>query len=132
MYFFFLMIRRPPRSTRTDTLFPYTTLFRSDIVGVEHAVNKARRHVGGDEARCPLHCMVEQAGRGIITAGPVDQQLLERIIAKTGDVLALPQIGEALEAAVTDMAMDQHDEGGRPCGTRLVGMGRAACRARAG
>src|SRR3546814_2521821 len=29
---FFLMIRRPPRSTRTDTLFPYTTLFRSDHV----------------------------------------------------------------------------------------------------
>src|SRR3546814_6679127 len=27
--FFFLKIRRPPRSTRTDTLFPYTTLFRS-------------------------------------------------------------------------------------------------------
>src|SRR3546814_14146134 len=27
--FFFLIIRRPPRSTRTDTLFPYTTLFRS-------------------------------------------------------------------------------------------------------
>src|SRR3546814_3576838 len=27
--FFLLMIRRPPRSTRTDTLFPYTTLFRS-------------------------------------------------------------------------------------------------------
>src|SRR3546814_14308560 len=29
IFFFFLMIRRPPRSTRTDTLFPYTTLFRS-------------------------------------------------------------------------------------------------------
>src|SRR3546814_20186889 len=29
MVFCFLMIRRPPRSTRTDTLFPYTTLFRS-------------------------------------------------------------------------------------------------------
>src|SRR3546814_11782552 len=29
MFFFFLTIRRPPRSTRTDTLFPYTTLFRS-------------------------------------------------------------------------------------------------------
>src|SRR3546814_11620199 len=28
-FFFFLMIRRPPRATRTDTLFPYTTLFRS-------------------------------------------------------------------------------------------------------
>src|SRR3546814_18334678 len=31
------MIRRPPRSTRTDTLFPYTTLFRSEIKG---AINK--------------------------------------------------------------------------------------------
>src|SRR3546814_2284246 len=30
--FFFLRIRRPPRSTRTDTLFPYTTLFRSYFV----------------------------------------------------------------------------------------------------
>src|SRR3546814_20581556 len=30
-FVFFLMIRRPPRSTRTDTLFPYTTLFRSSI-----------------------------------------------------------------------------------------------------
>src|SRR3546814_2222065 len=29
MCLFFLIIRRPPRSTRTDTLFPYTTLFRS-------------------------------------------------------------------------------------------------------
>src|SRR3546814_11884918 len=29
--FFFLMIRRPPRSTRTYTLFPYTTLFRSSL-----------------------------------------------------------------------------------------------------
>src|SRR3546814_19764254 len=30
-FLFFLMIRRPPRSTRTDTLFPYTTLFRSIV-----------------------------------------------------------------------------------------------------
>src|SRR3546814_3096523 len=33
MFVFFLMIRRPPRSTRTDTLFPYTTLFRSPAQG---------------------------------------------------------------------------------------------------
>src|SRR3546814_14685346 len=31
---FFLIIRRPPNSTRTDTLFPYTTLFRSDQCAV--------------------------------------------------------------------------------------------------
>src|SRR3546814_5273288 len=33
--FFFLMIRRPPRSTRNDTLFPYTTLFRSRSSAVD-------------------------------------------------------------------------------------------------
>src|SRR3546814_14939714 len=36
---FFLMIRRPPRSTRTDTLFPYTTLFRSHSVGDHYLVS---------------------------------------------------------------------------------------------
>src|SRR3546814_5110336 len=43
------MIRRPPRSTRTDTLFPYTTLFRSAetfIVGPRHEVDDARHRVG--------------------------------------------------------------------------------------
>src|SRR3546814_2029489 len=36
--FFFLMLRRPPRSTRTDTLFPYTTLFRSQcLLNTGHA-----------------------------------------------------------------------------------------------
>src|SRR3546814_18293164 len=37
-FIFFLMIRRPPRSTRTDTLFPYTTLFRSKAI---HNSNKS-------------------------------------------------------------------------------------------
>src|SRR3546814_3765991 len=50
------MIRRPPRSTRTDTLFPYTTLFRSDpsqlrIHGREHkamvAIGDPRRAIEG-------------------------------------------------------------------------------------
>src|SRR3546814_14084962 len=44
------MIRRPPRSTRTDTLFPYTTLLRSAIAGelvdqVEQFVRLGRRDV---------------------------------------------------------------------------------------
>src|SRR3546814_2402372 len=41
------MIRRPPRSTRTDTLFPYTTLFRSDIA----ARAGDPRVAAGDRAR---------------------------------------------------------------------------------
>src|SRR3546814_14819611 len=43
---FFLMILRPPRSTRTDTLFPYTTLFRSDrarILAVGEGEPRLRR-----------------------------------------------------------------------------------------
>src|SRR3546814_2705349 len=42
--FFFLMIRRPPRSTRTDTLFPYTTLFRS----------ACRQHHPGSRVMAPM------------------------------------------------------------------------------
>src|SRR3546814_14239822 len=38
LFFFFLMIRRPPRSTRTDTLFPYTTLFRSFYATVMYSI----------------------------------------------------------------------------------------------
>src|SRR3546814_16217167 len=41
--FFFLMIRRPPRSTRTDTLFPSTTLFRSRWAAAVRPVPQARR-----------------------------------------------------------------------------------------
>src|SRR3546814_18904930 len=47
--FFFLMIRRPPRSTRTDTLFPYTKLFRSLDASAPHLdpVQHGAEHVGG-------------------------------------------------------------------------------------
>src|SRR3546814_8350815 len=43
--FFFLMIRRPPRSTRTDTLFPYTTLFRSAGLKTTFLDRKVRLNV---------------------------------------------------------------------------------------
>src|SRR3546814_1633164 len=43
---FFLMIRRPPRSTRTDTLFPYTTLFRSALCRLHHIL---RTHAASNE-----------------------------------------------------------------------------------
>src|SRR3546814_16802167 len=47
---FFLMIRRPPRSTRTDTLFPYTTLFRSVARRRPPVVGHAARHGRDDRA----------------------------------------------------------------------------------
>src|SRR3546814_3315603 len=61
MYVFFLMIRRPPRSTRTDTLFPCTTLFRShrraspsrraDPIDGGVRVQHGHRGVRGERAR---------------------------------------------------------------------------------
>src|SRR3546814_12225870 len=55
--FVFVMIRRPPRSTRTDTLFPYTTLFRSD----DDRVFALRRGGGRD--------ILRDGGRGKRRAG---------------------------------------------------------------
>src|SRR3546814_12371465 len=72
VYLFFLMIRRPPRSTRTDTLFPYTTLFRSG-----EAVRPVDRQSGivGDVTRyaaCrPSIAKLERAGRDRGSAGMV-------------------------------------------------------------
>src|SRR3546814_14889335 len=64
---FFLMIRRPPRATRTDTLFPYTTLFRSAGAGGA-AGGKPRRsglapRTGGDLPEIKLDGHRGQAGR---------------------------------------------------------------------
>src|SRR3546814_14019712 len=50
--FFFLMIRRPPRSTRTDTLFPYTTLFRS-YGRIEWSAHPPARGWPPLQVRCP-------------------------------------------------------------------------------
>src|SRR3546814_4616584 len=70
------MIRRPPRSTRTDTLFPYTTLFRSHdlLVGVMARGNarSLRRHVGAQ---------AEQATTGRI--GELEDLLLD-VLRRTG------------------------------------------------
>src|SRR3546814_7072298 len=57
MCFFFLMIRRPPRTTRTDTLFPYTTLFRSSRRAYRRRRPRSHRvphHRAAGSARCAL------------------------------------------------------------------------------
>src|SRR3546814_15146768 len=70
LFVFCLMIRRQPRSTRTDTLFPYTTLFRSDRagegVGHSHPQEKlslltlgALGVVFGDIGTSPLYALKE-------------------------------------------------------------------------
>src|SRR3546814_12466848 len=79
MYFFFLMIRRPPRSTRTDTLFPYTTLFRSMMVtqigiligllsGKPSGWAAQRRDVAAISAREALGCYRPHVVTGLVLA----------------------------------------------------------------
>src|SRR3546814_1163706 len=59
--FFFLMIRRPPRSTRTDTLFPYTTLFRSSL-SFRFPPGRRDRHAELDR---PVAALAPQFHRGL-------------------------------------------------------------------
>src|SRR3546814_12928733 len=87
-FFFFLMIRRPPRSTRTDTLFPYTTLFRSEqdaVVGRLHQVvdvlqvdlELSRGVLGGHHAS---RHFLESAGPGdVVEHGVVGIQSLHAV-----------------------------------------------------
>src|SRR3546814_19826434 len=73
MLSFFLMIRRPPRSTRTDTLFPYTTLFRSGL----HLPALERALAGGASA---VHALTVPSGESAKSmAGLAD--LLDRMLA---------------------------------------------------
>src|SRR3546814_15953899 len=66
---FFLMIRRPPRSTRTDTLFPYTTLFRSG-----HAPSQLRldcvRDLPLHHQECVLWAAVRALAARLVTLRP--------------------------------------------------------------
>src|SRR3546814_1539297 len=77
---FFLMIRRPPRSTRTDTLFPYTTLFRSDHLHLDAGLVDVPRP--GGVAR-----KVEDAAVAAALDLPVERQI-ERAVPVGGDEVA--------------------------------------------
>src|SRR3546814_17604564 len=66
---FFLIIRRPPRTKRTDTLFPYTTLFRSHRANTHQRGSHVHRYVQNGEQqqqlrRAPLTLVGAVAGAG--------------------------------------------------------------------
>src|SRR3546814_11079821 len=82
--FFFVMIRRPPRSTRTDTHFPYTTLFRSldepgEAFDLEERAgeHEHRGHPAGEEVGEELPGS-GVAGRGQPAAGEADAAQRQR------------------------------------------------------
>src|SRR3546814_3864163 len=93
--FFFLMIRRPPRSTRTDTLFPYTTLFRSGLEAPQSA--RHDRH-GFHGAVLPGHRALGYPGQGRGSAHRVTarQRAPERSEEHTSELQSLMRISYAV------------------------------------
>src|SRR3546814_6764572 len=87
MLFFFVMIRRPPRSTRTDTLFPYTTLFRSRRLGGARP-GRTGRMAGG----------VDRASRGVAAAagGLARKRATERSEEHTSELQSLMRLSYAV------------------------------------
>src|SRR3546814_15499326 len=77
------MIRRPPRSTRTDTLFPYTTLFRSGGGGVVVDLTcEGGAKAGQVGAAIPLRDVVSEAEhRLVIAVGPLHGDLDREAVA---------------------------------------------------
>src|SRR3546814_12875363 len=115
-YFFcFLLIRRPPRSTRTDTLFPYTTLLRSQLA---HQVTKLRvlRRIEASRAVAKfLPQFAEQDGGWL--AGSVQPGHRRDIAIPCFARLALP-IGRAMEGA-EDVVRRLYQIGRASCGQRV-------------
>src|SRR3546814_16118097 len=77
VYVLLLMIRRPPRSTRTDTLFPYTTLFRSEANGYLAPHGIASDYSGGriervDIATGAVEILYQSGDHGVTLRGPND------------------------------------------------------------
>src|SRR3546814_15102003 len=97
------MIRRPPRSTRTDTLFPYTTLFRS-----HHALGLGGDHDG--EARAIAFQPLRHIDRGDERAWAAEwiaALLTHEHVAVT------PEIKESIWSALNSLATAQVEEIGR-------------------
>src|SRR3546814_5863730 len=89
--FFLLMIRRPPRSTRTDTLFPYTTLFRSHA-GQDHRQRVAAVY-GGNAAQHRIDRRTAEIFRRLL--GQPDD-LLRRSEEHTSELQSLMRIAYAV------------------------------------
>src|SRR3546814_16033795 len=84
LFFFFLMIRRPPRSTRTDTLFPDTTLFRSQRTFAWGALHIFLRNLEiGERIRFTVHVIERAFGPAALLAHQPGARLHQRVARRT-------------------------------------------------
>src|SRR3546814_17258009 len=107
--FFFLMIRRPPRSTRTDTLFPYPTLFRS--LGARGDSGRVGFALASAEGAYGYMADIEAAQRAFQRAVKIGEAAGSEVPAgqllKARSSLALPfmRLGHAHEAETVARAI---------------------------
>src|SRR3546814_19655575 len=96
IFFFFLMIRAPPRSTLTDTLFPYTTLFRSVAAGA--SMDDGVGHAGASQAVAFLSPVrIRKIEEGFVSRIPDRENLIDMLsahgLAKHGRAPQDPRAG---------------------------------------
>src|SRR3546814_1637509 len=102
------MIRRPPRSTRTDTLFPYTTLFRSVR---RHAGNGYPRPDQGHPhrvAECSIDCRPDDHHRGDDWRRPGQGQGRQRSEEHTSELQSLMRISYAVFCLKKKKQIENH------------------------
>src|SRR3546814_4783885 len=90
------MIRRPPRSTRTDTLFPYTTLFRSQIAPQPLAAPAAIPASQLEEHSRTILAAMIAAAKADGHIGAQERQLLDRSEEHTSELQSLMRISYAV------------------------------------
>src|SRR3546814_1551998 len=93
--FFFLMIRRPPRSTRTDTLFPYTTLFRSGVEG--HLLHTVLEELSFDYGFLRFPELAQKS------LGSLDEDHVARSVARI-------RAAVTLDSAIVEFHIDRSEE----------------------
>src|SRR3546814_11556061 len=117
------MIRRPPRSTRTDTLFPYTTLFRSaKVLGQQVQPVGAVLDAGDPQARVTLEHAVHDQRRHRVVDGPsLGEHVAERIALAEAEVgAATPRGAEAGLGTAVAGVVSVGDGAYAEAGTALV------------
>src|SRR3546814_20432415 len=89
------MIRRPPRSTRTGTLFPYTTLFRSAGSGQDGSLKNPTREALAAEDRKNFEAMRRQVMAEIASNAKLAKLAKHIHFVRTRDGMRIDQIGRA-------------------------------------
>src|SRR3546814_18424102 len=118
------MIRRPPRSTRTDTLFPYTTLFRSVA-----EIDPASQLADDDHVDPVKQMLLDRRGaqHGSVRTHGAQVCVQPKSLAQREQTLFGSYLGLWVRPFRAPDGTEQHGIGSAACGAGAVKIGRASC-----